>query len=640
MAASRGPSGCVTVEPQGQTPRVLWVRNGSNWWAKVRPAAFFAAAFGLIGVTALASQHFWRENGLRTLQAITESRIELIASAVRAEINRQDHLPILLALDPDVRRALAHPSDRALVEQVNDKLQRVVAEADTRAVYIIGRDGIVVAAASANPAEVIVGRDVRDRSYFLKALESGRSTYLGVDPISKRVRYYIAEAINDGTVLGVALVRVEFDALEAAWARSSERVLITDPDGIAFLTSDPSLKYRAIRGTALPHPTTESAAPNYLGAAGNPLDLAVTERRGSSPLVRLREAGEDASYLYQTLALPEFGWTIHSFADLGVVSTDQRDGAIIGAAISALIISLVLYLLQRQRAYLAAREAGARLQSQVDERTRELREANALLQTEVDERRRTEVRLRATQNELVQAGKLAALGQMSAAIAHEVNQPLAAMRTFMASAKVYLQRGDSKQVASNIDLIDGLAERMAKITTHLKSFARKSEPGRPEPIQVGRAIDGALFLTENQIKSAGVRVTRNVDPDLWGSGYAVQLEQVLVNLIRNALDAVADVKRPAIEISVAGSTEALRICVADNGPGIAPELIEQIFDPFVTSKPVGKGLGLGLSISYGIVQDFRGRIHAANRPQGGAELVIELPRLMPETALAEKAAHV
>jgi two-component system C4-dicarboxylate transport sensor histidine kinase DctB len=213
------------------------------------------------------------------------------------------------------------------------------------------------------------------------------------------------------------------------------------------------------------------------------------------------------------------------------------------------------------------------------------------------------------------------------------------MRTFMASAKVYLQRGDPKQVARNIDLIDGLAERMAKITSHLKSFARKSEPGKPEPIQIGRAIDGALFLIESQIKSAGVRIVRHVDSDIWVSGYAVQLEQVLVNLIRNALDAVSEVKRPAIDISATASPEMVRIVVADNGPGIAPELIEQIFDPFVTSKPVGKGLGLGLSISYGIVQDFRGRIHAANRPQGGAELVIELPRLIPETALAEKPIH-
>jgi two-component system C4-dicarboxylate transport sensor histidine kinase DctB len=617
------------------------VEAARQWkhWSRLRPALVLLAMLVVIAIASIGTQRLWRENGLRALQAINEPRVELIALAVRAEINRQDHLPIVLALDADVRRALANPQDRALLERIDDKLQRIIVEADTRALYVIGRDGIVVAGASSNPAEAIVGRDLKDRSYFLKALESGRSTYLGVDPVSKRVRYYIAEAINDGAVLGVALVRIEFDALEQAWEHSPERVLITDPDGIAFLASDPALKYRAIPGVTLPHPATESAAPNYIGAASERLDLSRTEQRGESSLVRLRSAGEETTYLYQTLPLPEFGWTIHSLADLSVVNADQRDGAIIGAATSALIISLLLYLLQRQRAYVTAREAGARLQSQVEERTRELREANTALQTEVDERRRTETRLRAAQNELVQAGKLAALGQMSAAIAHEVNQPLAAMRTFMASAKVYLQRGDPKQVGRNIDLIDGLAERMAKITSHLKTFARKSEPGRPELIEVGRAIEGALFLVESQIKTAGVRATRDVEPNLWVSGYAVQLEQVLVNLIRNAIDAVADVKRPAIAISATASRETVRIAVIDNGPGIAPELIEQVFDPFVTSKPVGKGLGLGLSISYGIVQDFRGRIYAANRAEGGAELVIELPRVMPETVLAEKAAH-
>ena len=604
-----------------------------------RAALFLIVSVAVIGLSSFCSQYVWRENGLRSLQAVNEPRIELIASAVRAEINRQDHLPTVLALDADVRRILANPRDSALLEQINQKLQRIITEADTRALYLIGRDGITLSAASSDPAETITGRDVRDRSYFLKAVESGRSTYLGVDPVSQRVRYYITEAVTNGALLGVALVRIEFDALEQAWARSAERVLITDPDGIVFLTSDPAFKYRAIRGATLPHLPTESALPNYPGAPGEPLDLAITERRGATSVVRLRNGAEDATYLYQKLALPEFGWTIHSLADLAVVESDQRDGAIIGAAISALIISLLLYLVQRQRAYLAAREAGVKLQSEVAARTRELREANTLLGNEVDERRRTEARLRATQNELVQAGKLAALGQMSAAIAHEVNQPLAAIRTFMASTKIFLQRGNAREAEKNLDLIDALAERMAHITNHLKTFARKSEPGRPEPVSVARAIEGALFLTESQIKAAGVRIARDVRPDLLISGYAVQLEQVLVNLIRNALDAVSEIKRPLIEITARASEDTVCISIADNGHGIPPELIERIFDPFVTSKPVGKGLGLGLSISYGIVQDFRGRIRGANRPEGGAEVVIELPRLVPENVALEKAAH-
>ncbi|MEA2875850.1 MAG: two-component system, NtrC family, C4-dicarboxylate transport sensor histidine kinase DctB [Hyphomicrobiales bacterium] len=607
---------------------------------QIRSALFVAGALATVAVSALALAYLWRETGLRSLQAVNEPRIELIASAVRSEINRQDHLPVLLSLDDNVRDALKTPQNQSRLAQLSDKLQRIITEADTRALYVIGANGTVLAAGSANPAETLVGRNLIDRSYFVKALESGRSSYLGVEPVNSRVRYYLTEAIRDTAMLGVAVVRIEFDSLESAWERSGERVLITDPDGVVFLTSDPAYKYQTIGGISAPHLATESAPPNYPENLIKPLDLTVLNRRGTNAIVRLKTGNEDAHYLYQTMQLPEFGWTIHRFADLAIVEADERDGAIIGGAISALIISLLLYLVQRQRAYLDAREAGAKLQNEVAARTRELREANILLQSEVDERRRTEARLRTTQNELVQAGKLAALGQMSAAIAHEVNQPLAAIRTFMASAKVFLQRGDSRQVIKNLDLIDGLAERMAAITNHLKAFARKSEPGRPEPVSVARAVEGALFLIESQIKAANVHITRDVQPDLWVSGYAVQLEQVLVNLIRNALDAVTEVKRPAVEIAVRASEDIVRIVIADNGPGVPSELIERIFDPFVTSKPVGKGLGLGLSISYGIVQDFRGSIHASNRPEGGAELTIELPRLMPGNVPLEKALHV
>ena len=613
-------------------------------WPRWRSAAFVVAAMIVIGLSAFISQHLWRENGLRALQAINEPRVELIANAVRAEVNRQDHLPIVLSLDADVRAALAGPKDEAKLEQLSRKLQRINVEADTRALYVVDRDGVVLAAGASDPAEVLIGRNLADRSYFAKAIASGRSSYLGVDPANNRVRYYLAEAIHDvaprdAVLLGVAVVRIEFDILESTWERGAEHVLVTDADGVAFLASDAAYKYHVVSGATAEHLPTEAAPPNYPQSLTKPIDLEVLERRGTNAVVRVKTSDSDATYLYETLALPEFGWTIHRFADLAAVRADQRDGGIIGAAISALVIFLALYLVQRQRAYLAARQAGARLQSEVAERTRELREANALLQTEVDERRRTEARLRATQNELVQAGKLAALGQMSAAIAHEVNQPLAAIRTFMASTKIFAQRGNAKQIIANLDLIDGLAERMARITNHLKTFARKSEPGRPEPVQVSRAVEGALFLTESQIKAAGVTLHRDIEPDVCVSGYAVQLEQVLVNLIRNALDAVTDVEHPIIQISVHAVDDVVRIEIADNGPGIAPELIDRIFDPFVTTKPVGKGLGLGLSITYGIVQDFRGRIHAANRAQGGAAIVIELPRLMPEAAPLEKAVH-
>jgi two-component system C4-dicarboxylate transport sensor histidine kinase DctB len=483
-----------------------------------------------------------------------------------------------------------------------------------------------------------VGRNVADRPYFIDAVKSGRSSYLGLGPESNDVRYFLAETVRDGpTLLGVTVVRIEFDPLVAAWERAAERVLVTDTDGIAFLASDPAYRYRSIGAPAASDQS--ELLRRYPGMSLSPIDFSVEERRGSDSIIRVSSPDDGVDYLYQTMMLDKYGWTIHRLTDLTLVREDQRDGAIIGAAVSAMIIALVLYLLQRHRAYIAAREASGRLTRQVAERTRELSETNMSLQNEIDEHRRTEARLRATQDELVQAGKLAALGQMSAAIAHEINQPLAAIRTFMASAKVFARQGNLGQVVSNLDLITDLAERMARITGHLKTFARKSEPGHPEPVLIDRAVEGTLFLLGSQIKQAGVRIEKEIAPDLWVTGHAVQLEQVMLNLVRNALDAVVGRDGPWIRITARASADTVFISVADNGHGIAADKIGRIFDPFFTTKPVGKGLGLGLSISYGIVRDFGGRIGARNRPEGGAELTVELPRHVREAVTLEKATH-
>jgi two-component system, NtrC family, C4-dicarboxylate transport sensor histidine kinase DctB len=599
----------------------------------------FLGAVAIIGASAMASQYVWREAGLKSLQAVNEQRVQLVANALTAEVGRQDHLPVVLSLDPDVRNAL-RSRDAASLERLSRKLEVVSREADTRALYLIAPNGIVVASDNWQAPDTLVGRNLADQPYFKKAVENGRSSDLGVEPDSNRTRYYLAEAVRAGPdLLGIAVVRIEFDALEAAWERANERVLVADPDGIVFLASDPAYKYHSIGGKALTVSDSAEVAKRYPGVLAEPINIKVLERRGPDSIIEVEAPDVSDTYLYQTMQLPIYGWTIHRFTDLTTVREDRRDGTIIGGAIVALIISLVLYVIERHRAYVMEKAAAAQLKTQVEERTRDLRESNASLQTEIDGHRHTEARLRTTQNELVQAGKLAALGQMSAALAHEINQPLAAIRTFMASAKIFARRGDLSQVVSNLDLITDLAERMARITGHLKTFARKSEPGHPEPVQVDRAIDGTLFLLESQIKADGVVVDKTVEPDLWVLGHAVQLEQVILNLVRNALDAVGDQEHGRITITAQASESHVQIKVADNGPGIPANQLDQIFDPFFTTKALGKGLGLGLSISYGIVQDFGGQIHARNLPGGGAELTVELPRHRRGRSLAEIAIH-
>ena len=573
-----------------------------------------------IAVSAFVSQKVWWENGLKSLRVLNEQRVQLVGNALNAEVGRQDHLPVVLSLDQEVREALAEPGDAQRRERLNRKLARVSLEADTRALYLIGPDGIVFASDDWQSPTTLVGRDLADRPYFIDAMTFGRSSFLGVEPESNRVRYYLAEAVrNNGAISGIAVARIEFDALEAAWERAAEHVFVTDSDGVVFLASDPRYKYRIMDLVARPESSRSDVGLRYPGVLAPSIEFDTVERRTPDSIIAIKSPEPNVTYLYQSMLVPAYGWTIHRLTDLSSVREDRRDGAIIGGASAALVISLLLYVIQRHR-------AAERLKGEVAERTYELRESNTSLQTEIDEHRLTEARLRTTQNELVQASKLAALGQMSAAIAHEINQPLAAMRTFMASTKIFAQRENFAQVGRNLDLIAGLAERMAAITGHLKTFARKSDYGAREPVIVESAIAGTLLLLESQVAAAGVRLDLDIAPDLWVTGNTVQLEQVILNLMRNALDAVAGRPGAWIGISAHAVAETVSITVSDNGPGIAPELISRIFDPFFTTKGVGDGLGLGLSISYGIVQDFGGGISARNRPEGGAQLTVELPR--------------
>src|SRR5262245_29408772 len=547
------------VGPKTMTPR------------RLKQLGLLAGAILAIALSAFVSQHFWRESGLRTLQAVNEPRLQLIANAVKAEISRQDHLPVVLSLDADVRDALAAlaTADRAArLDRLNRKLTLLSREADTRAVFVIGPDGTVVASDDWESPETLVGRSLKDQPYFIQAVRTGRSSYLGIEPATNRVRYYLAEAIRDPALLGVAVVRIEFDSLEAAWQRAGEQVIVADADGVAFLASDTANRYRGAGLLGAPVRRERDAVDHHYAVPVADIAGQVLERRGSDLVVRLNASDADTVYLSQSTTLPDYGWTIYRLTSLASVNEDQRDGAIIGGSLSTLIIILALYVVERHRAYVAAKRSGAELQHQVAERTRELSETNASLQSEIEERRRTEARLRAAQNELVQAGKLAALGQMSAAIAHEINQPLAAIRTFVASTKIFAQRREGSQVTRNLDLINDLAGRMASITGHLKTFARKSEPGHAEPVLVERAIERAIFLLESDIKAAGVHVAKDVAPDVWVMGHSVQLEQVVLNLVRNALDAIAGATGPCIWITVAAERDSVSIAVADNGHGI------------------------------------------------------------------------
>jgi two-component system C4-dicarboxylate transport sensor histidine kinase DctB len=295
------------------------------------------------------------------------------------------------------------------------------------------------------------------------------------------------------------------------------------------------------------------------------------------------------------------------------------------------LLAVVLYARQRRlfvAQNLAAKEAlqqaNDALEVKVAERTGDLIASNDRLQQEIGERRRAE-------EGLVQAGKLAVLGQMAAGITHELNQPLAALSMLSANACTFLDRGRLDNTRENLERIGDLTDRMGKITGQLKAFARK-DPVSVRPLTVEQSIHNALFLLDQRIRQSNLEVVLSLpDHSVRVLADATRLEQVLVNLIANALDAMEGSTEACVTIEVIENDGRIAVAVRDNGPGIGHEQMPHLFEPFFTTKEPGKGLGLGLAISSSIVRELGGELSARNRPEGGAEFTLWLQRATDQT---------
>lgn len=344
--------------------------------------------------------------------------------------------------------------------------------------------------------------------------------------------------------------------------------------------------------------------------------------------------------------LPNVGWEVHLLTPAGPARTQALTVLLVLGLVALLLLLATAIVVQRRARALERDDERQALQDelerQVRHRTADLNDANNRLLVEIEERRATEKRLRSTQKELVQAGKLAALGQMSAALSHEINQPLAAVKSYAENAATYLDRKRVAEARENITRISQMADRMATLSGHLRNFARRPQE-TIGPVDLSLALDGALELMAPRLKKAGAVVERAPDTarPLWVIGGNVRLQQVFVNLISNALDAMEQNPAPRIAISRSDpETGRVRISVSDVGPGLETETAGRVFDPFFTTKSPGKGLGLGLSISYNIVEDFGGHLSATNNPDGpGACFSVDLARAEATSAKKDVAAE-
>ena len=558
------------------------------------------------------------------------STLTLAVEGLKGSLRRFEALPALIADTPGLAQALRDPADPALLERVNADLRRTAREVGLSDIFLIDTDGLTIAASNHWKELSFVGQNFAYRPYFTGALSGEQGRFFALGTTSGERGYFFAEPVRDGAeILGVLAVKFTVDGFEKAWRDGTNDIIVLDEAGVIFMASRPDWHFRALE------PLTRAALARIEQTKQYPMDqlrqLQTTRRAAEAGFEQLQitgATGATETFIVQSQMIPEAGWQVSLLTPADPAWT-RAAGTFALSALLLVLIGLVatvvlLRRMQLQERINAALSMQVELEHRVTQRTAELKAANIHITQEVEERRAAETLLRQTQTELIQAGKLAALGQMSAALSHEFNQPLAAVKSFARNALAYLDRGEADKVRQNVGMIDDMADRLAAISTHLRSFARR--PGeRTEPIRLDRAIDSALAIVEPKMRAAGCRVDRQGNSAaLRVLGGQVRLQQVFVNLLSNAVDAMADDPEPVIGLHIVTDATHARITVRDHGAGMTEDEIAQLFDPFFTTKEPGKGLGLGLSISYNIVRDFGGMLEGRNHPQGGAVFSVTL----------------
>ncbi len=566
-----------------------------------QPTISWRVRIALILLFALAAVTVWFTNRLLTDRFTEDTRndaelqLALNSGNLMAELRQTRIIPQLLARDPTLIGAL----NSADYSQSTQRLISFVEEIGAESLVMLDLDGRVVAATDRNR----LGTQHKSEAYFLDAIRAA-ATIFTVQPREAGGYSFIysRRVTSGGETLGVILAEVNLQKFERAWAGLSEAILVTDSQGIVILATEPRWRGKT-EEEALAADTPQSAIARAIRFTADWTVLPADAYVLGSAMMRM------------DTRVPFRGWEMVSYTTYA--SIRERVNGVLALEIMgfAILLALAFYALNRRSALRVALFA---------QESAELRQLNAQLQQEIAERKRVQENLAVAEQTLEQSSKLAALGEMSAAVSHELNQPLAAMKTYLAGARLLLRRNRPDEALSAFTRIDDLIERMGAITRQLKSYARKGQEDW-SPVNMQDALVSSIAMMEPQLRQRQVQITRNLPKgDVEVLGDRLRIEQVMVNLLRNAIDATKSTKGPRIDIILAAG-ETATLTIRDNGPGIEDK--DALFEPFYTTKQPGDGVGLGLAISSGIVNELGGRLTARNGQAGGAVFEMQLPIL-------------
>jgi len=543
-------------------------RHTFLWLLAALLAALVAA--GLVG-------EIVRQRASSAFAASVAADARLRQALLDSEIARFRLLPQTLADDRDV--IAAADGEPGADRRLDAKLEAFAQQIGASAIYLVGEDGFAISASNWRRPDSFVGRDYRFRRYYRDARRHGDGAQFALGTVSHRPGLYLARKAAGDCVI---VIKLDFDRIEAQWRRAGGETFVTNRDGVILVASRPDWRFAMTRPIA---PARQKAIAGDIGTPGlTPTPYAID---GDGFLHR---SGASARLLLATSPPNRDQWRVSAQA--------------VAAILALVAVGALWWLAQRSR---RRRERTALLETAVTERTAELRR-------EMEERTALEQRAALLREELRLANRLATLGQVTASVAHETAQPVAAIRNYARSAGQLLDLGDPAEVRENLSAIDRLAERIGVITAQLRGFARKASTGE-SAVSLAEVVDGARLLLKERLAALTFE-TPAIPADLKVRGDKVRLEQILVNLLQNATEALAARPDARITLAVTVEGEALRLTVSDNGPGIAPEIADRLFTPFATSR--AEGLGLGLVIAQDIAQEFGGSLRLVPSETGAA----------------------
>lgn len=571
-------------------------------------------------VSLLAATWLWQFSYQR-LTTSSQQQLELFSSHLDSQLERFAYLPQLLSRQSLMIDALLNPNNSAQRDIINRHLNatnQIIGASDT---YLLNIDGTTIAASNWSLETSFVGLNFAFRPYFQQAMKGKQGDYFALGSTSGRRGYYYSYPVQHaGEMIGVVVVKMDISSIEKDWSEKSLHFLVTDPHGIAFISTQPAWLFQSLGELSTSIKNEINQERRYLGKNIEALPFEGEFEQNPS-LIRVSMSGErPKNYLVLTKEYAKAGWNVRVF-----VSTNSITYSIVILLVLLTLLFSLLYLVlvlirqrqnrndEKQRLQVNAKQE---LEFQVMQRT-------SALHAEIDERQKAELALKNTQKELIQAAKLAVLGQLSASISHELNNPLAAIRSYADNALVFLEREKIDKVAGNLQRITHLTERMARISAQLKAFARKSD-GVMSIIALQPVLLATFELVKPQLKASQITLDMHLPRNIIQvKAEPIQLEQILVNLLSNAIQAMQDSEVKNINVTLSASAGKAVVEVIDTGPGIAESDIGQLFEPFFTTKETG--LGLGLSISQQIINSMQGKLWAKNTADAGAMFSISLP---------------